>query len=62
MCQHERTIAASRRLRGHTPGHEFNKLLMYVHSTLPKAGDYFTQNQERARSQCHGNIDAGLLE
>ena len=43
MCQHERTIATSQRLRGHTPGHEFNKLLVYVHSTdatLPKSGDY----------------------
>jgi len=65
MCQHERTIATSQRLRGHTPGHEFNKLLVYVHSTdatLPKSGDDVPPNHERAQSQCHGNIKAGLLE
>ena len=45
MCHHERPIAASRRLIGHTPGHDINKLLVSVHSTyatLPKSGDYFS--------------------
>ena len=55
ICHHERTIAASWRLRGFTPGHEFKKLLVYAlstYATLPRPVDYFTQNYERAHSQC----------